>query len=96
LAPTTTTTSTTTSTTTVNYDYYIADKYECATCTLVTSGLTVSFPVGQTVTSSRFYPDAADINYVYQITGTNPTGPGYILDISSGNYATCAAACAAL
>lgn len=93
---TTTTTSTTSTTTTVVYDYYTADKYQCSTCTVVSSGLIVSFPVGQTVTTSRFYPDAADLNHVYQITGTNPTGPGYVLDISSGNYATCGDACAAL
>jgi hypothetical protein len=93
---TTTTTSTTTTTTTVAYNHYTADKYQCSTCTLVSSGLIVAFPVGQTVTSSRFYPDAADINHVYQIIGTNPTGPGYVLDTSSGNYATCGDACAAL
>ena len=96
LAPTTTTTSTTTSTTTVNYDYYIADKYECTTCTLVTSGLTVSFPTGQTVVNGKFYPDAADLNHVYLIVNPTGTGPGYILDTSSGNYTTCADACAAL
>jgi len=93
---TTTTTSTTSTTTTVVYDHYTADKYQCSTCTLVSSGLIVAFPVGQTVTINRFYPDAADLNHVYQITGTNPTGPGYVLDTSSGNYATCGDACAAL
>jgi len=93
---TTTTTSTTSTTTTVVYDHYIADKYQCSTCTIVSSGLIVAFPVGQTVTINRFYPDAADLNHVYQITGTNPTGPGYVLDTSSGNYATCGDACAAL
>jgi hypothetical protein len=93
---TTTTTSTTSTTTTVVYDHYIADKYQCSTCTIVSSGLIVAFPVGQTVTIGRFYPDAADLNHVYEITGTNPTGPGYVLDISSGNYTTCALACAAL
>ncbi len=93
---TTTTTSTTTTTTTVVYDHYTADKYQCSTCTVVSSGLIVAFPAGQTVTTSRFYPDAADLNHVYQITGTSPTGPGYVLDTSSGNYATCGDACAAL
>jgi hypothetical protein len=80
----------------VEYNHFTADKYQCSTCTLVSSGVIVAFPVGQTVTTNRFYPDAGDINHVYQIIGTNPTGPGYVLDTSSGNYATCALACSAL
>ena len=91
---TTTTTSTTSTTTTVVYDYYIADKYECATCTLVTSGLTVSFPTGQTVNNGKFYPDASDTNYVYLIVNATGTGPGYILTNIYGSFTTCAAACA--
>ena len=93
---TTTSTTTTTTTTAVALSNYIADKYQCSTCTLVSSGLIVAFPTSQTVVNGKFYPDAADLNHVYQITGTNPTGPGYILDTSSGNYTTCADACAAL
>jgi flagellin-like hook-associated protein FlgL len=91
---TTTTTSTTTTTTTaIVYDHYIADKYQCSTCTLVTSGLVVAFPAGQTVTINKFYPDAGDVNHVYEIVGTFGTGPGLILDTSFGQFDTCALAC---
>lgn len=92
---TTTTTSTTTSTTTaITYDLYTADKYQCSSCTVVTSGLVVAFPSGQTVNIGDFYPDAADVAHVYQIIATTTGGPGYILDNSFGSFATCAAACA--
>jgi hypothetical protein len=93
LAPTTTTSTTSTTTTEVIYSHYIADKYQCSTCTVVVSGITVSFPSSQTVNTGKFYPDASDINHVYLIVGTTGSGPGYVLDTSVGEFTTCGGAC---
>ena len=91
--PTLTQTPTQTPTTEVLYDYYIADEYQCSTCTLITSGAVVAFPQGQSVTIGRYYPDEANTSHSYVIVGTTLTGPGYLLTNIFGSFTTCAGAC---
>ncbi len=90
---TNTSTPTPTPTTEVLYDYYIADEYQCSTCTVITSGAVVAFPQGQSVTIGRWYPDESDTSHSFLIVGTTLTGPGYILTNIFGSFTSCAAAC---
>ena len=100
LTPTPSVTSTNTSTPTptptngtVEYDVYTADEYSCPGCTVLSSGVLVAFPAGQSVTIGRWYPDEGDTSHTYLITGTS-TGAGYILTNIFGSFTSCGAACA--
>ena len=94
LTPTNTTTPTPTPTSgTVEYDVYTADEYSCPGCTVLSSGVLVAFPAGQSVTIGRWYPDGGDTSHSYLITGTS-TGAGYILTNIFGSFTSCVAACA--
>jgi hypothetical protein len=78
---------------TVEYDVYTADEYSCPGCTVLSSGVLVAFPAGQSVTIGRWYPDEGDTSHTYLITGTS-TGAGYILTNIFGSFTSCGAACA--
>ena len=103
-APTTTTTTsttttttaapTTTTTTTNPYDYYLADEYDCDTCTLQNTGVLVGFATGTSVTTNKFYKRFDSQPYVYQIvTATDPGSPAVLL--VTPQYNTCGQACGA-
>lgn len=77
----------------VEYDNYVADEYSCPGCTLLSSGVLVAFPQGQSVTIGDWYPDVANTSHTYLITNTSLTGPGYILTNIYGSFASCGAAC---
>jgi predicted secreted protein len=91
---TSTTTSTTTTTTTTDpYVYYIADEYDCSTCTVVSPDQRVRVPVGTTLTLNRFYRYPGTTNdFVYFVKSTTTSGGA--VDISTTPYTTCSAACA--
>ena len=93
LTPTNTTTPTPTPTSgTVEYDVYTADEYSCPGCTVLSSGVLVAFPAGQSVTIGRWYPDSTNTSHSYLITGIS-SGAGYILTNIFGSFTSCAAAC---
>jgi len=94
LTPTNTTTPTPTPTSgTVEYDVYTADEYSCPGCTVLSSGVLVAFPAGQSVTIGRWYPDSTNTSHSYLITGIS-SGAGYILTNIFGSFTSCVAACA--
>jgi hypothetical protein len=70
----------------------LADKYECATCTVVEFGVLVSFPIAQTVTLNRWYPDPNDISYSYKVLSSS-SGAGYILTTAFGSFTSCELSC---
>jgi len=84
-------TPTPTSTSTVNY--YVADKYQCSTCTVVVSGMQVKFPSNENVVLNNFYPDGNDVNHVYKIIGVGGSEPAYELTNTFGSFSTCSLAC---
>ena len=88
-----TSTPTPTPTTEVLYDVYTADEYSCPGCTVLSSGVLVAFPAGQSVTIGRWYPDEGDTSHTYLITGVS-SGAGYILTNIFGSFTSCGAACA--
>jgi len=91
--PTNTSTPTPTPTSgTIEYDVYTADEYSCPGCTVLSSGVLVAFPQGQSVTIGRWYPDAANTSHSYLITGVS-TGAGYILTNIYGSFTSCGGAC---
>lgn len=91
--PTTTTTSTTT-TTTEALAYYLADEYQCSTCTVSQAGILVSISSSETVTPGRFYlPVGHPTGFVYEITSASQQVPGPATNIISTNFSTCGGAC---
>lgn len=84
--------STTTTTTTITYDHYIADKYDCSTCTLQASSVLVAFPSGSSITLNKYYSALTPDGFSYYVTATSLSTGGLILSVSSFN--TCAASCA--
>jgi hypothetical protein len=87
--PTTTTTSTTAN---PNYDYYLADEYNCSGCNITSTNVLVAFPTGTSVIINRFYADASFSGFVYQITqSTSPGSPAVLLTLPSAT--TCNGAC---
>lgn len=87
--PTTTTTSTTAN---PNYDYYLADEYNCSGCSITGTNVLVAFPTGTSVIINRFYADASFSGFVYQITqSTSPGSPAVLLTLPSAT--TCNGAC---
>jgi hypothetical protein len=90
--PTNTSTTTPTPTSTnPNLDYYLADEYDCSTCTVSASNVVVGFPTGTSVTVGQFYNDVAVTGFVYQIISST-TGPAYTTCTLPGQ-GSCAAAC---
>jgi hypothetical protein len=69
------------SSTPTNFDYYYADEYGCnyPGCSYVASNVVVAFPTGSSVNVGTFYSELYPSGYVYQITGSAPSGPGLIL-----------------
>jgi hypothetical protein len=102
-APTTTTSTTSTTTTTAApttttttadpYDYYEANEYNCADCTLIQTNVRVAFPAGTSVvTSNRYYRPAAFTGQIYKdFTSVSP-GVSIIMT-SAGNSIICNTAC---
>lgn len=87
---TTSTSSTTTTTTTLapeDYDFYLADEYNCE-CGLQVTNVVVAFPTGSTVTMNRYYATLAPLELVYKVTG--PTSPGFGPILVLPAYVTCA------
>jgi hypothetical protein len=80
----------------VEYDVYLANKYACGTCTLITSNVLVRLPVGTVPVFGNFYlPVAASGelgDYVYELLSLTEGSSGRIL--TTLNYATCGTACA--
>lgn len=89
-----TTTTSTTSTTTILYDVYLADRYDCATCTLVASGVLMALPQGTTPVTNDFYLPSAGSGeqgtYVYKLLSPS-SGAGLICDDVHTN--ACATTC---
>lgn len=86
---TTSTSSTTTTTTTINpgdFDFYLADKYTCGSCSLVQTNVIVRFPTGSSVTINRYYLSVGDGD-VYKILSTTSSDPSAILMTTSGGNA---------
>jgi hypothetical protein len=87
-------TSTTTTSTTANpnYDYYLADEYNCSGCNITSTNVLVGFPTGTSVIINRFYADIGGTGFVYQITqSTSPGSPAVLLTLPSTT--SCAGAC---
>jgi hypothetical protein len=87
-------TSTTTTSTTANpnYDYYLADEYNCSGCNITSTNVLVGFPTGTSVIINRFYADIGVTGFVYQITqSTSPGSPAVLLTLPSTT--SCAGAC---
>jgi hypothetical protein len=84
---------TTTTTTTVAYDYYLADEYDCETCTFNIGDVAVVFPAGTSiVTSNRYYRPASFTGQIYKnFTSTTPQ-VGLIMT-TTGNSINCNTAC---
>lgn len=85
---------TTTTTTTVNpnYDYYLADEYNCSGCSITGTNILVAFPTGTSVIINRFYADLGGTGFVYKITqSTSPGSPAVLLTLPSAT--TCNGAC---
>ena len=78
---------TTTTTTTIAYDYYLANKYDCATCSLQDTGVAVCLPAGTTPNYSQFYNPPGDTTYSYKLVSTNTTTISLVLD--TPHYASC-------
>ena len=72
-------------------DYYLANEYECGTCTVSASNVVVGFTTGTSVTIGQFYNDTLVSGFVYEILSVS-TGPAYNTCILPGQ-STCAAAC---
>lgn len=96
--PTTTTTQTPTQTNTpsetgvVLFDLYLANEYDCGTCTVSASNVIVAFPIGTSVTVGQFYPADPVTTVVYEILSV---GSGAIHNnCQLPGQASCAAACA--
>ena len=88
---TSSTSSTTTTTTTINpadYDFYLADQYNCA-CGLDVTNVVVAFPTGTSVNIGRYYASVASTDAVYRILSTTSTALAIILT-STGSSNTCA------
>jgi len=79
----------------IEYDVYLANKYACGTCTLVTASVVVSLPSGTVPVFGNFYlPIGASGelgDFVYELLSLSSGGPGRIL--TTLNYATCGTAC---
>lgn len=73
-------------------DFYLADEYNCSTCTVSSANVVVAFAIGTSVTIGNFYNDQALTGFVYQIISSS-TGPALTTCILPGQ-ASCAAACA--
>jgi len=77
-----------------SYDNYNADRYDCSTCNIISSGYQVALPGGTTPDYSNYYiPNAGSGEqgvYFYQITSTS-SGPGIVCDATA--VSTCGAAC---
>jgi len=86
----TSTSSTTTTTTTLNpvdYDFYLADQYNCD-CALEVTNVTVAFPTGTSVTLNRYYATVAPLNLKYRVIG--PTSAGIAAILTLPGYVICA------
>jgi hypothetical protein len=87
-----TTTTTTSTTANPNYDYYLADEYNCSGCNITSTNVLVGFPTGTSVIINRFYADIGVTGFVYQITqSTSPGSPAVLLTLPSAT--TCNGAC---
>lgn len=95
--PTTTSTFPVTPSTTPEFDYYLADVWDCSTCTVVQTNFLVAFSQGSIVTinGSRWYiPESGPNGYSYQTVGASTSGNALIL--SAGFYGNdCNEACSA-
>jgi hypothetical protein len=95
--PTTTTTSTTTSTTTTPDNFYLAERYQCASpgpgCTGPVSGsnVTVVLSNGAASTLNYFHNPVTPDGYVYKLISTT-TGPASVI-LKTQGYAACNDAC---
>lgn len=91
---TTTTTTTTTTLPPIEYDVYLADKYDCAVCTPIASGVLVALPAGTIPNYGKFYVPSFGTGeqglFTYVLTAPS-TGAGLILVDSS--FTLCADAC---
>lgn len=87
--------STTTTTTTIMYVDYLADKYDCSTCTVVTPNVLVSLPSTAVPNYGKFYVPSAGTGeqglYSYNLLLSTTGGPGLILDDLS--FTLCVDAC---
>jgi hypothetical protein len=91
---TTTTAAPTTTTTTADpYDYYLADEYDCETCTFNIGEVPVAFPAGTSIVAlNRYYRPAAFTGQIYKNFTAGSPGPSLILT-TVGNSTVCNTAC---
>jgi hypothetical protein len=87
-----TTTTTTSTTANPNYDYYLADEYNCSGCNITSTNVLVGFPTGTSVIINRFYADLNGTGFVYQITQSTSSGSTPIL-LTLPSATTCNGAC---
>lgn len=73
-------------------DFYLANEYNCTTCTISSTNVIVAFAVGTPVTTGNFYNDSLVSGFVYEIISSS-AGPASITCILPGQP-SCAAACA--
>lgn len=73
------------------FDYYLANEYDCGTCTVSASSVIVQFPTGTSVTVGQFYPADPVSTVVYQIISVG-SGPVHNTCQLPGQ-GSCAAAC---
>ena len=83
-------TPTVTPTSTPLYAVYLADEYDCNTCTVVANNVSVELPIGATPNYSNWYAAATPSGFVYKLTSTS-SGTGLLLNAAS--QASCAGAC---
>jgi hypothetical protein len=72
------------------YDSYLANEYDCNTCTISQNNVVVQLAAGSTPNYSNFYAAAFPVGFVYQLISTT-SGSGIPLNGSS--QSTCNGAC---
>lgn len=85
---TTTTTSTSTSSTTTTtttlapgeYDYYLADQYNCGSCDLLITNIVVAVPMGESVVIDNFYQSSPISGNVYKIKSLTTGSTSILID----------------
>lgn len=75
-----------------SWDYYLADEYNCSTCTVSAANVIVRFPSGTSVTTGFFYNDVLVTGFVYEIISST-SGPSFYTTCTLPGQSTCAAAC---
>lgn len=75
----------------VSYDYYLADKYDCGSCTLDTANVVVGLPTGTIPDYGKFYVPMTFDGFTYNLLISTTPGPS--TNLSTSNFTTCGAAC---